>query len=1059
MTLLVIALSGLPWLSPSGHAEDAFLKWRNGDSLKGDLLTSSDKIINWKAPPFAAPLSIQVEQLEGIRLPRQSKTKQAPPPAPFRLLLKNGDRLEGELEFIDEKAIGFLAVPFQETARIPKAHVERLIHVGSDYLRYSGPSDLDSWTSSGRDRKISEWHTDLTGAFATHQWSGNLFREIEFPKAVEIHFQAAFPLGSPNLEIGLVRGADLGPKIETWDNFLVLTYRSQFVPVMELGEETKRLDFRFLWDQTTGKLLLCDPSGRKLASIDRALVDRRASDSTKSRASDPLIRGFSILNHTPELKLLSLSVQEWNGKDPAVINLAKPRLLMAGREPQFATDRVRLSAGSNSIRTGSGSYPIEELQEFILGVKDSVDPTPEKESNSRIAWHDGSSISGRLTRLEEGSVAIETDWSPGELQLNLNNAKEIRFPNEEIAPIAGTDQLEGEGYGLRGAVRPLAQKQGQSLTGWLSPGATHPVPFSDTTSAKVTRYPHASANPDLTSLIGQTRVYLKNDEILVGSLISIEHEAIEFSSKVTGPINIPTSNVRAVDIGSSGRLLEGFADLEWEEIEDHEDDVSLTRDTAIIRAGGFGNPSLVLGDRIHFSAKWKQTYGAVTLKLFANGFEENSPSTDIIIAAQGNRLFVGKLKESGAFSFSGDQIPMVGDIAEFEIRMEGDNIEVIVNGKTSIDIVIEEGRVSGNGIYFKMGGGWQGWNQSDNEITISDFRIERSPGSIPRRVIDPSAKEMSLALPRSRRSPAPRHLLIAPNGDLLRGQLNSATAKGVNFRVNETTIDLPTERISAIVWLNAAVSAEEEAEEVSGADQAGEEDLTAPLTVTHEFVLMDGSRLNLHADEVVNEKFVGESSLLGTCTIAIDNIREMKRGPARSASELESFEIGAFKDWTLKPTPDPVIPGTESNSPSPLVGKEAPSLELTMLDGSIFKLAEHRGKVVVLDFWATWCGPCIKAMPDIQQVVAAMPEGAVTLCSINQAESPPIISQFLESRKWTDLPVTLDFDMKVSRAYLVEEIPHTVVVGKDGKVHWVHEGYSEDLQEKLFNAIAESLQQ
>lgn len=1052
LTLLGVALSGLLSFPLEAGADEAVLTWRNGDTLKGELLDSSGELIRWKATPFASPLSIRVNQLEGVRLARLADATKPETPAAFRLLLKNGDRLEGNLESIDGETVGFRALPFQETAQIPTEHVERLIHVGSDYLRYSGPSDLDSWTSSGRDRKISDWYTDLTGAFSTHQWSGNLFREIEFPGAVEIHFRAAFPLGFPNLEIGLVRGADLGPMIETWDNVLVLTYRSQFVPVMELNEDTKELDFRILWDQASGELLLCDPSGRQLASLSNAVVDRRAPDSTKSRGTDPLIRGFSILNRTPELKLLSLTVQEWDGSTPAVIDLAKPRVLLAGREPLFETSGIRLSEASRALQIGSRSYPIEELQEIILGSGDESKAKTEKELKSRIAWHDGSSISGRFSELSDEAIALEAEWSSGPLNLNLKNAKEIRFPDETIAPIEGTDQLEGEGYTLRGAILPLAQKAGQSLIGWLPPGAESPVPFSENASAKVTRFPHASANPDLTSLIGQARLYLRNDEILVGSLISIGNDEVAFTSRITGPIKVPASHIRAVDIGSSGRLLDGFADLEWEEIEDEEDEVVLTRDSATIRGGGFGNPSLVLGDRIHFSAQWKQTYGAITLKLFTNGSDENSPSTDLIIAAQGNRLFVGKLKESGAFSFSGDQIPMVGDLAEFEIKMNEAIVEVTVNGKTTIEIAIEEDRVSGNGIYFKMGGGWQGWNQSENEITITDFRIERSPGSIPRRVIDPAAKEISLTLPRSRRTPIPSHLLIAPNGDLLRGELESASAEGVNFLTGESKIDLPTDRVSAIVWLDEpGILLNEGAEE--------ELDPLSQFEVTHEFVLMDGSRLNLNAGEIIDERFVGESSLLGTCTIAIDNVREMKRGPVRPASELVDSSHDTFSNWTLNLTPDPVIPGTEEEAPSPLIGKEAPSIELTKLDGSTFKLADHRGEVVVLDFWATWCGPCIKAIPDVQQVVSAFPDGTVTLCAINQAESLPIINQFLESREWESLPVALDFDMQMSKAYLVEGIPHTVVIGKDGLVKWVHQGYAEDLREKLFEAVAKSLQE
>lgn len=1056
LTLLGFVLSGFGSVIQDSSAEEtaAVLKWRNGDELEGRLLAGNEKTLQFEAAPFAEPIVVSLEQLEGIRFSETSESKRRPA---FRVLLTNGDRLEGSLQAISKDSISFLVLPFTESITIDRKHVERLVHIGSEYLRYSGPNELTDWSSTGRDRKVSEWFTDLTGAFATHQWSGNLFREIEFPSAVEIRFEASFPRGQPNVEIGLIRGVDLGPMIETWGNSLVLTYRSDFVPIMELSEETRRLDFRLFWDQTSGRVLLCEPSGRELASLEDVIVERRSPDSTKSRLTDPLIRGFSILNRTPELKLQSLSVQEWDGSQPQVVDLSRPRILLAGRAPRFDIGDISYSRGSSRFRSGSRSYPLEELQELILNSPPPSETLKSRLKTARLAWADGSNLSGSLLSLDEETISIATEWSSSPLSLSLASAKQIRFPISQEPLIPGGDRLSGESFDLYGAARPLKDNTETSLIGWQPPGAETPVPFADDLQAKVTRFPHASTNPDLSTTISQARLYLKNDEILVGSLLSVDTEEVSFTSRTTGPITIPSEKVEAIDLGSAGRVLEGFDDPAWEEVEEVESDVELTRDTAILRAGSFGNPSLVLGDRIHFTAQWKQTYGAVTLRLFTLGADENSPSTDLIIAAQGNRLFVGKLKESGAFSFSGDQIPLHGDTASFEIRLQDEEIAVIINEKTTLEISVNAERVSGNGIYFKMGGGWQGWNQAENEITISEFRIERTPGSLPRRIIDPVAKEMSLQLPRSRRDPRPTHLLIAPNGDLLRGNLLEGNADGFRFAAAESEINLPAERISAIVWLEEAK--EMDPEHDPDAVQENHGDLSKSFLVTHQFVLMNGSRLNLNSDSLKEDRFVGTSSVLGACSIAIDNVREMRRGPATPLAELEPIGSDLYADWELIRTPDPAIPGSETEPSSPLIGKPAPEIQLTMLDESTFDLSSYKGKVVVLDFWATWCGPCIKAMPEVKTVVEAFPAEAVVLCTINQSESIPIIHRFLESRDWNRLPVALDFDMNVSQAYLATEIPHTVVIGKDGVVKWVRTGFSEELRRELFEAIAGSLQQ
>jgi thiol-disulfide isomerase/thioredoxin len=229
--------------------------------------------------------------------------------------------------------------------------------------------------------------------------------------------------------------------------------------------------------------------------------------------------------------------------------------------------------------------------------------------------------------------------------------------------------------------------------------------------------------------------------------------------------------------------------------------------------------------------------------------------------------------------------------------------------------------------------------------------------------------------------------------------------------------------------------------------------------VTHQFTLMDGSRLRLQSERIENSRFVGKSAILGDCIVSIGNVREMRRGPATPAHELEKSGISAFSDWQLTLTPDPDIPTGENTQVSPLIGKPAPPIKLSQLGKeSDFELSKHKGRVVVLDFWATWCGPCIKAIPDVQKVVGAFPQGSVVFQAVNQAETVPIITGFLEARKWQDLPVSLDFDLMVSNAYLVDGIPHTVVIGRDGKVAWTHSGYSEDLKMQLFDAVAAELQ-
>jgi peroxiredoxin len=122
-----------------------------------------------------------------------------------------------------------------------------------------------------------------------------------------------------------------------------------------------------------------------------------------------------------------------------------------------------------------------------------------------------------------------------------------------------------------------------------------------------------------------------------------------------------------------------------------------------------------------------------------------------------------------------------------------------------------------------------------------------------------------------------------------------------------------------------------------------------------------------------------------------------------------------------------------------LTGKDAPDFTLNDLNGKPVAMAELKGSVVVLDFWATWCGPCRASLPGLNTIYREFKAKGLKVYAVDLEEGKETI-QPVASKLIPDLTVLLDEKSAVSKKYGVSGIPQTVVIGKDGKVKKVFIG-------------------
>lgn len=149
---------------------------------------------------------------------------------------------------------------------------------------------------------------------------------------------------------------------------------------------------------------------------------------------------------------------------------------------------------------------------------------------------------------------------------------------------------------------------------------------------------------------------------------------------------------------------------------------------------------------------------------------------------------------------------------------------------------------------------------------------------------------------------------------------------------------------------------------------------------------------------------------------------------------------------------DGLLPSEPEEPPHPLLNKPAPPITLTQLSGGTFKLASQKDKIVILDFWATWCGPCVRAMPILAEVAAKYKSKGVVLYAVNLEEKADEVSAFLKENK-LDISVVLDSDGAVSKAYEVGGIPQSVIIDKTGVVRVVHVGISPNFKDQLVKEL------
>ena len=137
-----------------------------------------------------------------------------------------------------------------------------------------------------------------------------------------------------------------------------------------------------------------------------------------------------------------------------------------------------------------------------------------------------------------------------------------------------------------------------------------------------------------------------------------------------------------------------------------------------------------------------------------------------------------------------------------------------------------------------------------------------------------------------------------------------------------------------------------------------------------------------------------------------------------------------------------------------LAGMETPAPQFTLSarGGGDVSLSQYHGQVVMINFWASWCGPCRTEMPLLDSIYKKYNKLGFTLLGVNVEPDSKAADDWLKQTPVT-FPILFDKDSKVSKLYQVAGMPSTVIIDRNGKVRWLHRGFTPGAENEYMDQI------
>ena len=1083
---------------PSIEPTRVVLNWHNGDYLPGSIVSADREKLTWKSELFVDPLQLRRDALRSIRWQNDQPSQLAR--KSYRATTIDGDLIVGDLLSVDSQLVKLRNASIGEIA-LERTKVRSLVNLSTTKGRWQGPLWLEDW--DGTVESKSSYFANAQGQLKTSAIRNPLFKKIQFAPntlidvafrwdgKLDLKFAFAAPkkwgklvvksdsktesaqsasadsFDSANKQDGsdmVVVSKDLSildqaPRLEMFGDSLVLQQKELFDIILEQVDlSSGYLRLLFYWNVPGNQLRAYDSSGKLLATI---------SMETLSEDFEP---GIVILNQADNLTIDQLVIRSL--PNDYTVDQANTQRELIAATPETVIGSVEGFDGINWSLRRSSDDTLKKVPaaDFCSAHAPFLPETPAKttateqpmDRDTKIVLCDGTRLIGRCQKITNNSLHLQSSIAKQELIVRLDRAEQIDFPNTA---------WQGEQSDT-----PILESANARCHGWLTSDPNKPSVVqwkaigSDTAGVmtgvdfRILRTASQTPKSNAPKLY-RDRLYLRNGDCFPANILGLQSGELQveaFNQTIAMPVDTVLRCLMDVPVPSASQSLDN---LPWQ-IATQEGNpgnvpnvfasqgkrtVRYAYHPSLLETGSF---TLVVRGMANDSKT--NVVGAfdnrrLEISLFA------AKPTDVgtrlylsVYPMSGGKLFVSLDSSVGEFGASMDRALSLNasDKVECKVQLIDSELVASINGFEVVRKRLKLGPDPARGVSIML----------DDQIPIEAVRQEGGYGFSSVKLSSEN-RELCLTQPRYVAYQSLRSIVVGHNADLWRADIVSMNDQSLVVRSGGRHIVVERKLVSSLVWPERAsepssIGATSNSDTGNVANVLDSTDATDAIDATNtkaknlttvQLLMNDGMKLTLKLEGWDSQRVVGNSTHFGRIELSTQEISEL-----RSGNEISSAADFEGQRWRFKLGKEIKTPkgggGSkggkgEQGEEMALAGQSAPGFKVKALNGPDIDLVSYRGKVVVLDFWATWCGYCVAELPDMVAEIGKLPADKVQLITLNQNEEAETVSAFMKKRNLHFL-VGMDRD-EVAPQYKVDGLPTTVVIDPEGKVVHVKVGGGE----------------